>query len=427
MKAVLKSIIVDSQERKLVEMKSRRHDVPLESPMITTLIGPRRSGKTYILHSLYKGILEKGVDRKRLVYINFEDERLSLHASELDLIIQAFQELYPEQELDTCYFFFDEIQNVEGWEKFIRRMFDSISKKIYITGSNAKLLSTEIATSLRGRSLTYTVLPLSLNEYLDFKGVSISIHNSQKKAVFINACKSFVLEGGFPEVVELDKMNRLKLLQSYFNTMIYRDIIDRYKVSDALVLKYFIKKLFAAVGKPISINRIYNDLKSQGYKVTNNALYDYQSYCQAIFLTVSIPRFDFSELKSAKSEKKTFAIDTGLLASIDFNFSDNLGKLFENMVLLEFLKQEKAVFYYKDKVECDFIIQERNNYMPFQVAFELNDATTWKREMKGVVEACKTLGVQEGFILTFDQKEERVQDGILIKVVPFYEYFLGIN
>jgi uncharacterized protein len=427
MKAVLKTIIIDSQERKLIEMKARRHDIPLESPMITTLIGPRRSGKTYILHDLYKGLVEQGVNRQQLVFINFEDERLSLEASNLDLIIQAYQELYPSQDLDTCYFFFDEIQNVEGWEKFIRRMYDNISKRIYITGSNAKLLSTEIATSLRGRSLTYTVFPLSLNEYLDFRGIKPTLYNSQQKALFINACRSFILEGGFPETVELDGMRRLKLLQNYFNTMIYRDIIDRYKVSDVLVLKYFIKKLFAAVGKPISINRIYNDLKSQGYKVTNNALYDYQVYCQSIFLTISIPRFDFSELKSAKSEKKTFAIDSGLLASIDFSFSDNLGKLFENVVLLEFLKQEKTIYYYKDKVECDFIVQDGNQFTPFQVAYELKGDSTRKRELKGVVAACKALNLQEGYVLTFEQKEDLEMDGVQIKILPYYEYFLGLK
>jgi len=250
------------------------------------------------------------------------------------------------------------------------------------------------------------------------------LHNTQKKAQVLFHTKEFILNGGFPEVIHFDEDIRLRVLQSYFNTMIYRDIIERYKISDSLVLKYFIKKIFAGVGKPLSINRIYNDLRSQGYKISNNYLYDFQEYCQSIFLTISIPKFDFSEMKQAKSEKKVYAIHTGLLAAIEFNFSENYGKLFENTVLLELLKQGKEVYYHKESVECDFIVKDKDTFIPIQVAYLIDNESTKERELKGVVEACLKLGITDGIIITFDQSEELIYKGINIKIIPIYDYFL---
>ena len=152
MKNVLKTIIVESQEKKRVEIQSRNIDIPIDTKLIISLIGPRRSGKTYLLHSVYQQLIEKGIPKNQLVYINFEDERLTMKTEDLDLILQSYLELYPENLLENCYFFFDEIQNIDGWEKFIRRIFDNLCKNVFVTGSNAKLLSTEIATSLRGRT-----------------------------------------------------------------------------------------------------------------------------------------------------------------------------------------------------------------------------------------------------------------------------------
>ena len=194
MKSVLKTIIVESQEKKRVEIQSRNIDIPIDTQLIISLIGPRRSGKTYLLHSVYQKLIEKGIPKNQLVYINFEDERLTMKTDDLDLILQSYLELYPENLLENCYFFFDEIQNIDGWEKFIRRIFDNLCKNVFVTGSNAKLLSTEIATSLRGRTITYTVLPLSLKEYLQFKKVDISLYNTRKKALLLNHIKDFILK-----------------------------------------------------------------------------------------------------------------------------------------------------------------------------------------------------------------------------------------
>ena len=423
MKEILKTIIVEWQERTFEDVFQRDLIIPLDCPMIVSLIGPRRSGKTYLLYDIYRRLVAQGVSVEKLIYINFEDERLAMQVNDLDLILQSYLELYPHQKLSECYFFFDEIQNIDGWEKFVRRLYDTVSRHLFITGSNSKLLSTEIATSLRGRTISFTVLPLSLKEYLSFKKVPIRLHHTQKKAQLLSSIRDFMLQGGFPEVLHFDKELKMQVLQSYFNTMIYRDIIERYKISDTQILKYFIKKIFAGVGKPLSINRIYNDLRSQGYKVTNNALYAYQEYCQSIFMTVSITKFDFSEIKQAKSERKTYSIDTGLLSSVDFSLSENNGMLFENMVLLEFLKAQKDVFYYKDKYECDFIIKDNFSLHAFQVSLQMDNEETKSREIRGLVEACQKLGLTTGTIITFDQKEDIVYKDVVIKIIPFYSIF----
>ena len=326
MKDILKSIILEFQQRELPVLMKRKLVINSELPIIITLIGARRSGKTYLLYQIMNELIAGGVKREDMIFLNFEDERLLLNTNQLDLILQAYSELYPDKKLSECWFFFDEIQNVDGWEKFVRRVFDNYSKHIFVTGSNAKLLSTEIADSLRGRTITYTVYPLSFAEYLNFKEVEYNIIHPLKKAKVINHSLQFIKQGGFPELINFENAERIKVLQSYFNTMIFRDIVERYKVNDVQLLKFFIKKLFATIGKPLSINKIYNEIRSMGYKVSNNYLYEFEQYCYAVFLSISVPKFDFSEIKQAKSDKKLYAIDTGLLSSVEFSISENRGK-----------------------------------------------------------------------------------------------------
>jgi len=424
MKDLFKSVIKESQEREISDIKKRLLIIPVNLPLIVSLIGARRSGKTYLLYSIIKQLVESGIPRKNILYLNFEDERLNLQTSDLDIILQAYCELYPEIKLNECYFLFDEIQNVDGWEKFVRRIFDTQTKNIFITGSNAKLLSSEIATSLRGRTITYTVYPLSLTEYLQFKNIDIDLIHPQKKAKLIYHTSRFIYNGGFPEVINFDHEIRLNVLQSYFNTMIYRDIIERYKVSDAVMLKFFIKKIFAGIGKPLSINKIYNDLRSMNYKVSNNYLYEFEEYCKTVFLSVTVPKFNYSEIKQEKADKKAYCIDTGLLSAIEFSISENRGKLLENMVLLEFIKSGYDVFYFKEKYECDFIIKRQNKLFPIQVSYVLEQDKSKEREVRGLLQACNRLNVNEGTIITFDQKDEMIQQGVNIKIIPVYQYFL---
>ena len=424
MKTKLKEIILENQNYDFPSAIERKVDIPTNLNVIISLIGARRSGKTYILYQKINKLLKSGIKKEQIIFLNFEDERIALNTENLDQIIQAYTELFPNINIKNTYFFFDEIQNVAGWEKFVRRIFDTKSRHIFITGSNSKLLSTEIATELRGRTITYTIYPLSLNEYLKFNKVSKKLYPQKNKSKIIHYTQKFLTEGGFPEIVFFDEKNRLKILQQYFNTMIFRDIVERYNISNIGTFKFFIKKIFASVTKPFSVNKTYNDLKSLGYKVSNKYLYEYFDYCNTVFISQAVNRFDFSEIKQEKSDKKAYIIDNGLLAAIEFSVSENKGKLLENMVALEFMKAEKEIFYFKNNKECDFIVKDKNEYLPVQVSYEINNNDTKLRELKGLAVACKYLKTDKGTIITFDQEEELVFQNIKVNIVPVYKYFL---
>lgn len=424
MKDLIKNIILESQHANLPTIVMRRQQIPLNLNLIVSLIGSRRSGKTWLLYDAMKNLLSSGLEKEKILFINFEDERLDFDTGSLDLIIQSYAELFPEIDFKDVYIFFDEIQNVPGWQKFIRRIFDTKTRHIFITGSNSRYLSTEIATELRGRTISYRVFPLSFSEYLDFNNVEKKLYPQKNRSAIIHFSEKFLTQGGFPETVFLDNKSHLKLLQEYFNVMIFRDLIERYQVSNVDTLKFFIKKIFAGVTKPFSVNKAYYDLRSMGYKISNKYLYDYYNYCNDVFLCQSISRFNFSEIKQAKSDKKAYIIDTGMLAAIEFSASANHGKLLENMVFLEFLKAEKEIFYFKDLHECDFIVKSKDTLLPVQVSWNLDDHKTKEREIKGLAEACTYVDVKEGIIISFDREEEIDYKGMHFTVMPFYKYFL---
>lgn len=292
MKEIIKNIILENQNTELPVIIERDIQIPVNQNIIISLIGARRSGKTYILYQTIKKLVENGISNKYILFINFEDERLNLNSENLDYIIQSYQELFPEIKIKDAYLFFDEIQNISGWEKFIRRIFDTKTRNIFLTGSNSKLLSSEIATELRGRTITYTVFPLNFKEFLKFNNTQPLLYPQKNKSKIINLAHKYLTEGSFPESLNFNGIIKNKLLQQYFNVMVFRDIIERYHVSNIETLKFFVKKIFANVTKPLSINKIYNELRSLGYSISNKYLYEFLDYCNSVFLIQNINKFN---------------------------------------------------------------------------------------------------------------------------------------
>lgn len=423
-KEYIKEIIRSFHTNDLPTIKPRELHIPANSGKIVTLCGVRRCGKTYIMYQTIAELLSSGVDKTKIIYINFEDERLDLSIGELDLILQSYRELY-ELDIKECYLFFDEIQNISGWEGFVRRIYDTLTKNIFITGSNAKLLSAEIATSLRGRNISYEVYPLSFSEYLSFIDFTPDMYNPNDKAKLKNIFMQFMKDGGFPETLGMGADIRANTLQGYFDVMIYRDIIERYDEKNSALLKYFIKRVLSTFTKAISINKIYNELKSSGYKVGKNTLYQYFDYIETIYLGFALRRYDPSMLKSELSEKKSYLIDNGLLLSVSFTFSDDYGKLLENIVFLELKRSGKDIFYYKEKKECDFLVFDRDRVVEaIQVCYDMSDKDTREREVAGLLEACEALGLQRGAIVTLDEDDEFIQEGICVRLVGIGRYLL---
>lgn len=424
-KEILKEIIRDFHVARLPSLVERDISIPISSGKIITLIGARRSGKTYVLFNLMDKLMQTGVDFRNMLYMNFEDERIDLQLNEFDLIIRAYSELYPDIKIRECYLFFDEIQNIANWEKFIRRVYDSLTKNIFITGSNSKFLSSDIATSLRGRTISFEVFPLSFREYLRFNKVDIDIYSSRSAAKINNYLLRFLKNGGFPELFAYDDNMRTKVLQEYFNVMIYRDLIERYDIKNAAVLKYFLKRLLASTTKQISVNTIYNELKSSGFKISKNYLYEYLDACQNIYLAFVLTKYTHKLVSRELGERKVYAIDTGLLDAITFKFSEDKGKALEQAVFLELKRKSREIYFYKEKNECDFVVKDGHSISEaFQVSYSLSDKRTAAREIRGLTDACKSFGLKKGTIITSDESGEFETEGIEIKQVPLYKWLL---
>jgi predicted AAA+ superfamily ATPase len=425
-KDIFKELIVEFHQDGIPDFIERDLELPINTNKIISVIGVRRSGKTYLLFQTIKKLLEK-IPIEKIIYINFEDERLEIKAQDLSLLLEAYKELYPEISLKDLYLFFDEIQNIEDWEKFVRRIYDKYTKNIYITGSNSKLLSKEIATALRGRTISYEIFPLSFKEFLKFKGFYFEekdFYNLEKRGIWKKQFLEYLEYGGFPEIVFFDDKNlKLKTLQNYFEVMLYKDLVERFQIKNSIILKYFIKRVIENIGKPLSVNNIFNELKSQGYKVSKDSLYEYLEMIEDIYLSIIVRKYSKSILKTGFSQKKAYIVDNGLINALSFSFKENYGVLLENLIAKEFKANGYEIFYYKEKKECDFVVAKKDKVIPVQVSYSLFSEKTKKREINGLLEAAKFLNVKNGIILTFDEFEELTINNIEIKIFPFYYYF----
>lgn len=421
-------LISDFHESELPDLENRNIKIPFNTGKIITLIGVRRSGKTFTLFELINNLTKK-IPKEFIVYINFEDERLDLNKENFQDIINAYVELFPENKLKDLHFIFDEIQEIEGWEKFVRRVYDSISKNIYLTGSSSKLLSKEIATSLRGRTLTYEIFPLSFKEYLDFKNINSDKYNSTKqKAIILNAFKEYLEKGGFPETINFENDILLKTLQNYYEVMIYRDIIERYNISNPELLKRFIQKGINNISKEFSINKTHNEIKSEGLKTSKDTLYNFSKYLEDIFLLFYVPKYDESIKKQTVNPKKIYCIDTGLVNSVSFKFSEEKGRLLENIVFLHLRRNNFEIFYHRDKSECDFIVKQKDKIGDIiQVSWSLRNEDVKNREINGLLEAMKLHKKKKGLILTLDEEDEIQIENKKIQIIPVWKWILETN
>jgi len=423
---VLKFLIADFHAAQAPAGLLRRDlDVPLEAPKVVSIIGPRRAGKTWFLFSLIEQ-LQQTIDRRRIVYVNFEDERLLLDASGLGAILDAYQQLYPDQPLDQVYFFFDEIQDVSGWEKFVRRLVDTVSRHVFITGSSARLLSREIATALRGRTLAYTLFPFSFREYVRAQGgegVAGQLTSAARNRL-VAGFDRFLEVGGYPEILSFDEATRIKTLQSYFEVMLYRDIIERFGVRRPHLVKDFARRLVASNAQVFSVHKYYLDLKSRGVRVTKDTLYGLVEHFVDACFAVSVSKYDPSEAKQAQGLKKYYINDTGLVNACEFVPAEKAGAMLETFVLLELYKRGCHVCYYSESNECDFVVLDRGQGVAaIQVCLRLTEDNR-RREVAGVTQAMVRFGLRQGVVVTLGQEETVQTDAGTIRVLPAWKWAL---
>ncbi|HEC92363.1 MAG TPA: ATP-binding protein, partial [Candidatus Atribacteria bacterium] len=361
---VFKYIIKEFHEASLPELKPRKLEIP-PTQKIITIAGSRRTGKTFFFYQKIKELLDKGTSKEQILYINFEDDRLlPLKLNDMNDLMDAYYELYPDNKGKTIYLFLDEIQNIEKWEIFVRRIYDKEKVKIFITGSSSKLLSKEIATSLRGRTLSFYLFPLSFVEFLEFNNIRLDKNfvYSKKRFKIKNLLEKYIKFGGFPEVV-LEK-NKLEgdILRNYFDMFIYKDLVERFSIRNITLLKNLTKFLLTNISCVFSVNSYYKTRK-QHSAVGKDTISEYCSYLEDINLVFFVPLFSYSLRSQQTNPKKTYCLDTGLRNSVCFSFSEDIGKLVENVVFIELKRSGKEVYYWKsrEKSEVDFIIKNNDN------------------------------------------------------------------
>lgn len=424
-KEILKKIILEQNhlfssriepiEREQMEELKKKSS----SDFIIIISGIRRSGKSVLLSRF------KNTQEEHSYYLNFDDERLhTFDVGDFEKLYEVFIELFGEQ----SSFYFDEIQNIEGWERFIRRLHD-YGNKIYITGSNANLLSQELGTRLTGRYIQIELFPASFLEFLRFKNISYSQDDfyDRKKAILLQKnCDEYAKKGGFLKFLQTDESDFFKILH---DNIVYRDIIAKYSITHKKGISDIFYYLISNVSKEFS----YTTLKAISGISSLTTIKDYITYFEESYLLFTVFKYDFSLKKQLINPKKVYSIDTGMANSISFKFSENRGRVLENMVFLE-LKRRSAkagteIYYHseKNKSECDFVLKNRVKgeiVNAIQVTESLANIDTREREIKGLLDAIVFYGLSSGIIITEDEEDEISEGGYTIQVIPLWKWLL---
>ena len=413
--------------------------LPDASNVARVIIGMRRSGKTYLLFQEMQQLVDAGVERNRLLYINFEDDRLQpLGPDVLDRTLETFYRLNPAARSEEAYLFLDEIQAVDGWSRFARRVLDTESARLYVSGSSAKMLSTEVATEFRGRGYTVELLPLSFAEALLYSDVELPTRRpgSRTRSQLEAAFTDYLRVGGFPDVQELLEPERIQTLQDYVQLVLLRDIIDRHGVKNVHAVRFFALALLQSFGSLTSVNKLANDLKSRGIPVGKDTLYDLLDHFSDAFLLFTIPVFNRSLRVREANPKKVYAIDPGLAFAVSPAGVSNLGARLENAVYLELRRRlrgtrDGALSYYSTAAgsEVDFVVGDPETghaTQLLQVCADMSGASTRGREIQALVDAMKETGVRESTIVAMHESEDITVESGVIHIVPAWAWMLGV-
>jgi hypothetical protein len=396
---------------------------------VTTVLGVRRAGKSYILRQVAKKLIRKGVAKEDILIVNFEEPKFE--NAELKLLLkiyESFKEIIGPK--GKPYIFLDEIQEVKKWEKFVRSLNETKEAYIIVTGSSSKLMSSELATVLTGRQLTFDIFPLSFKEFLLFNGVEIKT----QKDIYLNAdgikkhFYRYVETGAFPEVVltDSDEIKR-KIITDYYDTIINRDIVKRYRIREIEKIRILARYYITNVSSPITYRRI-----SRFLKIPTETVSRFSDYLQSAKLIFFITKFSFSLKEQENSPRKVYCIDNGLFTSIGFRFRENVGKLMENLVAIELQRRKTKnhlleVYYWKDHQhrEVDFVVKRGQKIEQLiQVCYNLEDFNTREREIKALLKASKELKCRNLLIITEDKEGVEKVKGEPIKYIPLWKWLM---
>ncbi|MDZ7586428.1 MAG: ATP-binding protein [Patescibacteria group bacterium] len=428
MTTILKTLLYEWKERRLPKAIEREIHLETSAPAgvnnATVITGFRRTGKTYLLYQTIEKLL-KTLTREEVVYLNFEDERIIRPSTEiLTDLIPEIQALYGKK---PKYLFLDEVQLIPHWSKWVRRILDTETIQLFITGSSSKMSSAELPTELRGRAWETKVTPLTFKEFLYFKQATIDAGKlafmKSEAARFRFLFDEYLTFGALPAVVLTTSEKKQELLQSYFQTVVQRDISERYRIDNDVALKIVLKLLLNSTY--ITISKLHNSLKSLGIPVGKSTVDNYISYIETAYFMKELYLYKPAVINQLLYPRKVYFIDTGFMTALSTKFSRNTGRLLENLVFNQLARKQETIYYYKDDSgrEVDFVIMEDGKAKAlYQVCFDLSDEETRRREVKSLLKAGKTLNCQNLTILTLE-KPEAGEFPKEIKVVTAAEFF----
>ena len=390
------------------------------SNQVIVVTGARRTGKSMLMRQMARKHIGPGADGRNTLIVNFEDPRIiSSEPGILQKIYDAYRsEIYPENR-EKPYIFLDEVQWIEGWERWVRSMHELGKAHICVTGSNASLLSREFASSLTGRHLDITVYPLSFKEFMDFKNAGSGGAEVCVETAFDEILKS----GGFPEPFFASEKNAVLL--AYYGDIIDRDIIRRYSVRKKADIMRLASFYMTAISSPVSFRGLERHVG-----LSANTIEKFSGYFSDAYLFFFLKRFSYKIREAEKSPRKLYCVDTGLANAVGLHFSRNIGRCAENMVFLELLRRGgagRSVFYWKDETnnEVDFVVKDGIDRLKLiQVCWDVSHPETRKREIRALLKAMRKLKVDEGLVLTRDEEVSRRHETGKIIFTPFHKWFL---
>lgn len=414
-KNIAKKLILENQQM-VKELSFIRRNVEFEPHSCYVLVGLRRVGKSYMLYQRIHDLLQQGHSIEEILYFNFEDDRLAdIQLSDLDLIKQAYEEIFEHKPI----FMLDEIQLVDGWEKFARRLADH-KYLVYITGSNAKMLSKEISTTLGGRYIVQNVFPFSFQEFLKSKDIQLEkqweyLDNAHIKRAF----NEYFHFGGLPELVLREEPFKRQWLGNLYNKIYFGDLISRYNIRNTAGLKALVRKLAESIKQPQSYNRLANIVSTVAGKVKQETIVDYLEYIKETCMIFSTENIE-AKLQDKISNKKYYFIDNGIL---NLFLLDPETSLLENMVAIYLYETYgEDLYYYNDNIEVDFCLFEHGKAI--QVSYSIQDDKTFERETKALLAYSKRFDCKELFIITMDEEKEINLDGNIIQIIPLWKMLL---
>lgn len=429
---IIKEMILDFQNQPL-DTGIRRHlEYQVVEKKALVCIGVRRCGKSTFLYQIVADLLKKGINKENILYINFFDDRLTelKTGDNLNVIMGAFFSLYPNKKgIEKIYCFFDEIQEVENWEPYVDRILRTEQCEVFITGSSSKMLSEEIATQMRGRSITWELFPFSFKEFMDYKGTDYQTLTSKNRILINNNFEEYFQIGGFPEVRNVSDKIRLMIHQEYYKTILHRDVIERHDALHPQAVMQAGYRMISSSATLYSINRMTEYLKSIGHKVSKDFVSSCIQWFEDSFFIFSVMIFDLSVAKQNVNAKKAYCVDHSLVTSVSPRISENKGLLLENLVFSHLRRITKRIFYHRTRKgsEVDFLWLDQNDDPKLaQVCYSLGDSQTKNRELKSLTEAMQELDIHQSFIITFNEEREIRKDNIIIQVVPAWKFLLNL-